>query len=132
MHRYVDSSGPVENPSVLAFCAASGRPVLNLPRAVAEQEESPLHAIMHGKGFADMLLEVIAAQIPALSALDLIPLARDDDFGRVEEWIPTKLWLGMIDAFFLPLVDLCFFEPCFYCLHECIMVIFYRGGIDSR
>ena len=109
----------------------SGRPVLNLPRAAAGREELLPHAIGHGIEWAHMLLVVqVMERIPGLSAQDLVRLSITKvGASGVEEWIPTKVWLGMVDAFFHPCIGLCFFEPCIYCRHE---IIFYRCWLDRR
>jgi hypothetical protein len=85
-----------------------------------------LHEVRHEERFAQMLLMIFEIFLSALSALEHTRLALDNDLSRIEERIPAEVWIGMMDAFFRPHVDLCCLEPCLY------LIIPYQGPIDSR
>ena len=115
------------NRTVLAFGAAEDLFSIFLELLQGMKNLSRMRSDM-GKGLRTCV-EGAALRVPGLSALNLAEFSVLDDGGRVEEWIPTKVWLGMMDALVPPRIDYC---PCMlykYLLHA---IIFYRGELAVR
>lgn len=75
---------------------------------------------VHGRGVGGL---------PALATLEPVGDLADFVFGGEEERIPTKVWVGMVDAFFHPGIDFCMADFSPDGLHT---IIFYRGALANR